>query len=520
MRKHLVVSFVLLVVALPAAAEVTLSEIFSDHMVLQQGMNVPVWGWAPAGTKVTITFAGQTQTAVAEPPGRWRVELAPMDASAEPRDLTVNTGDQTLTVKDVLVGEVWLCSGQSNMAWPVAQAANPDAEAAAANHPGIRMFRVGSSSLPQSKEHLGGQWIVCSPETVKGFSATAYYFGRELHKVLKVPVGLVNSSWGGTPIQAWTSREAQMKYPQLAEAITAWDKRAENFDQAAWQKEMDAYQEARQKWLAEVRKARAEKRPIPPKPKQHAPQNDVTTQQRPANLYNGMIAPLVGLAMRGVIWYQGEANAGNPGLYALQMPLLIRDWRSRWGRDFPFLFVQLPNFHAATGDPNPREGWQFMREAQAQALSLPKTGMAVTIDVGEAGDIHPKNKQDVGKRLALVALAMVYGKDVIASGPVYKSMEIEGNKVRLRFDHVDGGLLCKGDKLTGFIIAGEDGKFEWAEAKIDGDTVLVWSDKVASPTTVRYAWANNPTCSLYNKAHLPAAPFRTDAPEPPKPDSK
>ncbi len=319
-----------------------------------------------------------------------------------------------------------------------------------------------------------------------------------------MPVGLINSSWGGTPVEAWMSVKAQQTHEELKPMLDDWQQRVAAYDP---QKAKQQYDEALARWEEAAEKAKAEGKPVPQRPR--PPTDPRLSPHRPGNLYNGMIAPLCPFAIRGAIWYQGEANAGRASTYGLQLATMIRNWRENWGYEFPFAWVQLPNFMAPQQQPS-EGGWAWIREQMLQTLALPQTGMAVTIELGEAGDIHPKNKQDVGKRLALWALAEVYGKDIVYSGPIYKGMKREGEKIILSFDQTDGGLVAEGGKLRGFAIAGEDRNFVWAEARIEGDTVVVSSPEVKQPVAVRYGWASNPDCNLYNEAGLPASPFRTD----------
>lgn len=490
-----------------ATADVRLPAVFADHMVLQREAALPVWGWAEPGEKVTVTLAGQTKTATADNAGKWAVKLGAIQA-AGPHVLKVE-GKNTLEIADVLLGEVWLCSGQSNMAMSVGGSANREAEIAAAKYPGIRMFTVARVPAETPQENCGGKWTVCSPKTVAAFSATAYFFGRELHQELDVPVGLINSSWGGTPVQAWTRLEDQRALPELKSLLGSWDERVAKFDpqaaKGAYEKQLARWKEA-----AEKAKAAGERPPRKPGP----PSDPRLNPHRPANLYNGMIAPLVPYALRGAIWYQGESNAGryDATRYGLQLSTMINNWRRVWSQgDFPFIYVQLPNYRAAQQKPVETSGWVIVQNEMLKTLSVPNTGMAVTIDIGEAGDIHPKNKQDVGKRLALWALGTTYGKQIVYCGPLYKSMSKQQGKIVIQFDHAGGGLVAKGgEALKGFAIAGEDKKFVWADARIEGPAVVVSSPQVKDPVAVRYAWASNPNCNLYNKAGLPASPFRTD----------
>jgi hypothetical protein len=486
-------------------ADVSLPAVFSDHMVLQRGATVPVWGWADPGEAVTVAIAGQTKTAKADATGRWSVQLDKLSA-VEPVTLTV-TGRNTIRVNDVLVGEVWLASGQSNMQLPVNDAMNPPEEKASAAFPQIRMFTVVHHAAATPQTNCEGQWVICSPETVGRFSAAAYFFARELHQKLKVPVGVINASWGATPIETWTCLDRMEGRPEFAPVFQPWEaKMRVPFDEA---KAESQYQHALAAGKTNADVLKAEGKPVPWKPqKQVAPRLD---KNYPGNDFNGMIAPIIPYAIRGAIWYQGENNAMSdfPQLYDTQLPLLIRDWRQRWGEgDFPFAWVQLPNFQP--WNANGSSKWAVVREAMLHTLDVTNTGMAVTIDVGEPHYIHPHNKQAVGHRLALWALAKVYGENIPWSGPLPAGQKINGDKIIVSFAHADGGLVAKGGELKGFAIAGADHKWVDATAVIQGDQVIVSSLEVKSPVAVRYAWADNPVCNLYNGAGLPASPFRTD----------
>ncbi len=633
---------------LTAQAEIRLPSIVGDNMVLQRGIKAPLWGWAEPGQEVrlSVSWDRMERRAVTDKDGKWMFEVKTPPVGG-PYELTFK-GDNTITLKNVLVGEIWVCSGQSNMEMAVVSVKDAQAEIGTADYPNIRLFTVQKKIAATPEADCTGQWSLCSPETVPGFSAVGYFFGRDLQNELNVPVGLIHTSWGGTVAEAWTRGGALEKMPvfkarieQLAEAranpeislkkyqdaLTEWQKKIDaagaqgsgcikpDFDDSAW-KEMElpilweqtalgnfdglvwfrktieipeswvgkelvlelgpiddqdttwingvrvgGYNEAG-KWQvprkykvgADVIKAGknvitvqvldtgggggiygqpsqmkltvagtdnaislADKwrykvgydlASMPPQPQAPAWMNNPNA---PTVLYNGMIAPIVPFGIRGAIWYQGESNAGRAYQYRELFPLMITNWRQDWGLgDFPFLFVQLANFMATKDEPGD-SAWAELREAQTMTLDLPHTGMATIIDIGEANDIHPKNKQDVGKRLALWALANTYGQTIVYSGPLYKSMEIKDNKIVLHFDCLGGGLVAQGDgPLKGFAIAGKDRKFVWADAKIQGDTVVVSSDKVTEPAAVRYAWADNPVCNLYNKADLPASPFRTD----------
>jgi sialate O-acetylesterase len=642
------------------AAELRPASLFTDHMILQREQPVPVWGWADPGEEITVEFAGQKKTAKADGGGKWIVKLDPMPASAEPRELTVSSTNpeskiQNPKLTDVLVGDVWLCSGQSNMGFDVSGSLNAEQEIANANYPAIRIFAVAQNPALAPARKVKGEWRQCSPETAAKFSAAAYFFGRELHKELKIPIGLLHSSVGGTPAEAWTRLEALKTMPALAEraekeiaqiqsqeddnkrfpaARDAWEEKYgvkpppiseaargwadPGLDVSDWKtvtlpaqwmqlgeksggvfwlrKEVElpesavgkpfslvlnwvneqyetaffngvevsrAYDKAPEFYMFQrrcnvpgnlvkagrnvlaVRVVSATERaglwqsgrelgfpvtdrlavdkqwlmkteshfaPLPSEALASRPKpNNVAARSVSSSLYNGMIAPLVPFAIKGAIWYQGESNAGHHAEYRDLLSTMIRDWRAQWGSEFAFLIQQLVNNSAPSKDANQRESWPFLREAQGQvADTLPKCGIAVGIELGEAFSIHPKNKQDVGKRLALVALEKTYGRNLESSGPLYGSMKIDGTTIRVKFTHADG-LNAKGGPLQRFAIAGADKKFVWAEARIEGDSVVVSSPQVLQPAAVRYAWADNPDgCNLYNSAGLPASPFRTD----------
>ena len=451
------------------SANIRMPRIFSDNMVLQRDAGIRIWGWADQDERVTVILGDQKKVTRTGRDGRWEVSLLPMKAGG-PFQMSVQ-GKNSLEFSNILIGDVWVCSGQSNMAWSVSRSANPDHEILHADHPEIRLFTVPRTiDTSPANDLTGGEWFVCSPESISSFSAVAYYFGRHINIESGVPVGLINSSWGGTVAETWISR------PTIAT--------------------IDDFREI----IAQTGQPAGGQRTDGP-------------NSFPSLLYNGMINPIISFSIKGVIWYQGESNAGRAYQYREIFPALIGDWRKQWGQDeMPFLFVQLANFKAPVTDPAESD-WAELREAQAMALALPSTGMAVTIDIGEADDIHPLNKQDVGKRLALSALKVAYDRDIVHSGPVYNSMSIEGTRIRLDFTSFGSGLTAK-DRygyLKGFAIAGEDGKFQWAQAFIEGDQVVVYSNRVKNPVAVRYAWANNPDdANLYNMEGLPASPFRTD----------
>jgi sialate O-acetylesterase len=451
------------------ARQLSLASMFSDHMVLQRDMKLPIWGHAAPGAKVTVKVAGSTKEATADDDGKWSVSVGPLKATATPLELSVDSDGETVHLNDVLVGEVWVASGQSNMEWPVTRSKDAETELAVADWPEIRFIDVPNvtADAPVDSFESAG-WQLCKPETIGGFSAVAYFFGRDLYKELKVPIGLVGCNWGGTPMEAWTSREALESSDTFKPLVAAAD--------------------------------------AEPKTPEEAEQRKQMAPHLPARLFNGMLSAVIPYGIRGAIWYQGESNAGRHEQYAELSKLMISDWRNRWGQgEFPFLLVQLAAFEPGG------ETWPPLREAQLETLELPNTGMAVAIDIGDRTDIHPVNKQEVGRRLALAAQKIAYGEDVVFSGPVYRKMEIDDGKARLSFDHVGGGLKSDGE-LRGFEIAGPDGNFVPAKAAIDGAQVIVSAEGVTDPKAVRYAWAAYPDGNLYNAEGLPATPFRTSKP--------
>ncbi|OJU35220.1 MAG: 9-O-acetylesterase [Bacteroidales bacterium 45-6] len=618
-------------------ASVKLPSIFSDNMVLQQNKVIQVWGWADKGETVEVSFQNQTRKVKADKSGNWAVTFAPQ-AHGGPYTLDVKGKSNRLSLHDILIGEVWLCSGQSNMEFAVKNANNASVEISRANNPQIRSFNVTKAMGSQPKNDLEGRWQVCSPATVADFSAVGYFFALNLYTELGVPVGIINSSWGGTDIETWISDTSFNELPgQFSKRYEG--KRIDNVDQFQqdnksrkedYLKAMDHDPGISGKWFssAETDVAAWPTMQVPQLwegllgdvdgivwysflfdlPKEDAGKaaaiqlgpiddNDITwvngqtvghtegyTMNRqynipekvlvagknqitvkvtdfsggggfygkadgmylvvngkryslaanwhykpavtnkqfnyvelspnvqPSLLFNAMINPLTKFQIAGAIWYQGENNAGQAYNYKTLFPALINDWRKQWHTEFPFYWVQLANFQAKDADPV-ESNWAELRQAQTLTLSLPKTGQAVITDIGEANDIHPRNKQDVGRRLALIALRKTYGKtDLVYSGPTFRSMEIKGSKVVLSFDNIGGGLVAtsKYGYVEGFTISGKDKKFVWAKAYIDGDKVVVYSDSVVEPVAVRFAWANNPDVNLFNKEGLPAVPFQTD----------
>ena len=498
----------LLCCAIPAEADVKLPSMFTDHAVLQRDMPLPVWGTADPGEEVTVKIAGQTQKTKADDKGDWKVTLEPLKVG--PALTLVVEGKNHLERNDILAGEVWLCSGQSNMEWPLKLTNNGDLEIAAANYPNIRVIAVKGSGSQEPVEDFKGKWNVCTPESIPGFSSVGFYFGRELHNQLGVPIGLIDDSWGGSSCEAWIRRDRMEGKPLYDGLIKKWDDTAKNFDEAKWKTAQDAYQK-------QAAEAKAAGKPAPPRPAD----NPLYGNHRPANLYHARVEPVMPYGIRGVIWYQGESNANRGYQYRDMFPLMISSWREDWKQgDFPFYWVQLADFKGEQDDPEDSD-WAELREAQTMTLDkLPKTGQAVIIDLGEGDDIHPRKKLDVGRRLARLALANDYGKDVASKSPRYESMEKNGKKIVVKFKDVGGELMSvdsKDDDVKGFAIAGPDKKFVWAKAKIirpeNGgkvDSVEVSSKEVKDPVAVRYAWADNPVCTLYNDKLLPVTPFRTD----------
>ncbi len=490
--------------ALPmVVAQVHVASIFGDHMVLQRNTDVPVWGSARPGEVVRVSVAGQSASATADQSGRWSVRLDPMKEGG-PFTMTVAAED-TVTLHDILIGEVWLCSGQSNMELPVERTTNAKEEIAAANYPSIRLFTVKRRVAESPLESCEGSWTLCDSTSIRRFSGVAYYFGRQLFKDLGVPVGLVHSAYGGTPAEAWMSAEALAAESHFQPILNRWKTNLETYP--IRKKEFDENREALfARWREDSARAVEGGKAPPARPQEPIGPGNRST---PSGLYNGMIAPIVPFAFKGIIWYQGESNASRAHQYRRLFPALIEDWRGAWKQELPFYFVQLPNLDR---QPEPsKSGWAELREAQLMTLRVPSTAMAVTIDIGDPKDLHPANKQDVGARLALLAEGLLYGKmGYTFQSPMYRSWTVEGSHVRIQFDHAVGLHARGGGEVSGFVIAGEDRAFVPARATIDGGDVLVWSDAVSAPAAVRYAWADNPACNLVNEADLPASPFRTD----------
>jgi len=458
--------------------DVRLPALVGDNMVLQRDAKIHLWGWAAPGEVVRIAFRGAKATAKSDQQGRWEMFVGPFKAGG-PYEMTVS-GRNRLSIHNILLGDVWVASGQSNMEFPLKHddvhdfggVPNAAKEIAGANYPAIRLFKLHHKIAVEPQTDVEADtWFAATPDSVGSFSAVAFLFGREMYQRYQVPIGLIESNWGGTVAEAWMSAGALKQFPEFDQAIASL-KQSDSGDATPLQ-----------------------------------------TDPSPMTLFNGMVAPLTPYTIKGVIWYQGESNIARPSQYRALFPALIKDWRSHWGYEFPFLFVQLAGFQPNGPDPADYR-WAELREAQSMALSVPHTGMATAADVGDALDVHPKDKQDVAHRLALVAAKTVYGENIVDSGPTYQSMEIEGDAIRIKFSSLGSGLMIKDQYgyLRGFEIAAADGKFIWAQARQEGDSILVYAENVRRPVAVRYDWMNTPDGNVYNKEGLPALPFRTDGP--------
>ena len=491
----------LFVVNQTATADVKLPHVIGSRMVLQREISIPVWGWADPNENITVKLGGNEVSTKASKDGTWKVEMPSMKAGG-PFRMTVS-GKNTIELTDILIGEVWVCSGQSNMQWPLKSAFNANQEIARANYPEMRLFYVPRIPAGQPVPDVDAEWLPCNSENSAEFSAVAYFFGRELHTELDVPVGLIHSSWGGTKIEPWTPPVGFEGLPKLAYILDEIDKANKDYRTL-----LDTSLDELEDWVKASRKALRKGAEIPIQPVW--PVHPLDSRNEPTGLYNGMIHPIVPYAMRGAIWYQGESNRYHGMLYLDMMKALIGGWREVWNQgDFPFLYVQLAPYRYGGGN---YEMLPEVRDAQTAALSIPNTGMVVTTDIGNVKDIHPINKQDVGKRLSLWALAKTYGRQgLVYSGPLYKSMAVSGNKIIISFNHTGSGLKsADGKALNWFKIAGADQKFVNAKAEIDGDTVVVWSNEISNPAAVRFGWHEEAEPNLMNKENLPASPFRTD----------
>jgi sialate O-acetylesterase len=497
------------------AETLSLPQFFSDHMVLQREVPSVVWGNAAPNTEVKVSFKGNSGKVTSDEQGNWRTAVVTGAADAKGAELVITSGEEKIVINDVLVGEVWLASGQSNMVWTVDRAEQYAEEIAKADFPEMRFFNAPTVTAVEPQDDIEGKWTSANSETVGGYSAVAYFFAKKLHGELNIPVGVIKTAWGGKPVETFTSREALSTLPGTKKLVDAVLLADSDYDpekaQSFYEKRLASWKTASADWKEkpEEQRGRAPRKPVSPK-------RPLDTEGKPGVLFNSMIHPFVGYTIRGAIWYQGEGNAKEGAVpYDKTLPLMINDWRTRWDDEFSFYYVQLANFRLPTTEPGDDDPWPLLQNRMRLVLdTTPKTGMAIINDVGEADDIHPWNKHDVGDRLALWALAKDYGKDLVAhSGPLYRAIKFRDKEARVFFDQVGNGLGVRGGgKLKRFEIAGEDKVWHWANARIEGgDSVVVSSKTVEAPVAVRYAWASNPEgANLINSEGLPASVFRTD----------
>ncbi|HEY1048528.1 MAG TPA: sialate O-acetylesterase [Prosthecobacter sp.] len=504
-------TLLLYALALSARAELKLPAIIGDNMVLQQQLANPLWGWDAPGTEVTVKFGTQTKTAKAGADGKWTVKLDPVPANANPATISIK-GTSARELKNVLVGEVWICSGQSNMQWSVSSSWDSDIEIATAKYPKIRLISVPQVGTQEPQQDFKGEWKECAPGNVGPFSAVGFFFGRVLHNTLDVPVGLINNAWGGSAAEAWVRRDLLEKDPRFKLLMENTKKTEAEKTSEAGKKQYDAALAAWQKQADEAKKAG---KPFTTRAPQ-APEAWLKGNARPGNIYNGVLLPTIGYGIKGAIWYQGETNAGRAYEYTSLFPFMIEDWRTEWKQgDFPFYWVQLADYMAEKTDATQSvtSSWAEIRESQTKTQNAVKNGgQAVIIDLGESNDIHPKNKRDVAERLARWALVKDYGLKLPYRSPEFKSAAFAGNKATVTLDTFGSSLRTVDvTEVKGFVVCGEDKKWAWADAKIVGkDKVEVSSKDVANPVAVRYAWADNPICNLFSVDGLPVTPFRSD----------
>ena len=481
-------------------ADVKLNSLFSDNVVLQRNMEVPVWGWADEGEKVTLEFAGQSVSTVAKN-GKWMLKLKPMKENSQPQEMIVK-GNNTLKIKNILIGEVWICSGQSNMEWALSRTIGGEEAVANSTNDQLRLCVIPHNVQMKPVDNVNAKWELSGPKSTKMNSAVGYYFMSKLQKELNVPVGMLEVAFGGTVIESWMSQEA----------LNAMPNKDKNMDLATMKAEYDANElklkPIKDAWLRAVDSCKINKLPAPPRPTVLPSEFKGAT-----TIYNGEVCPIVPFAVKGIAWYQGESNAyvNRAETYYDLLPAMIKLWRNDWKRpELPFIIFQITPNRKPQTDPNEKSGIAILQEAQLKAFqTVPNTALVITMDVAES-DVHYKNKQPIGERAVKAALNLAYGKNVEYCGPIYKSMKIDGNKIVVDFTHATSGLTQKGDTLKGFVIAGIDKKFYFADAQIKGNTVIVSSKDVPQPVAVRYGWADFPAVNLFNKEGIPASPFRTD----------
>ena len=509
-----IIALLFLSAALSAHAELRLPAIIGDNMVLQQKQTNPIWGWDMPGTKVKVTLGGQSKSAKADDKGKWTIKLDPLPASAQPATMKIQ-GTTARELKNILVGEVWVCSGQSNMGFNLGSVWDSDLDIATAKYPQIRLISVPNVGTQELQDDFKGQWEECSPATAGSFSAVGYHYGRVLHEMLGVPVGLIDNAWGGSACEAWVRRDVLEKDARFKAMIAKWKQTEATYTDAIFEKQMAEHKAKVDAWTAARKEAG---KPVPPLPPR-APQNVLRGQARPGNLYAGCLNPIIGYGIKGAIWYQGESNASRAFEYGYLFPLMISHWRTEWKQgDFPFYWVQLADFKHELPEPGDSE-WAELRDSQTKTVGMiPNAGQCVITDLGEANDIHPKNKRDVAERLARWALVKDYGLKLPYRSPEFKEIKITDGKALLTFDHAPKGLRTVDvDEAKGFAICGADKKWVWAKARIIGGSkqgtnqIEVSSPQVAQPVAVRYAWSDNPICNVYSVEGLPMTPFRTDA---------
>ena len=526
MRKIIVLPFLFLGLLSFLDAKISTPSIFGDNMVLQREHPCPIWGKADANASITLTFAGKTYRVRADEVGAWQITLDPQPASKKPltmviSDFRFNSFDRihknfhsrlknqpgSIVYENILIGEVWLCSGQSNMQWGVNMSDDSDLESLSAAYPQLRLITIPQTGSQVPQTDFQGAWQSATPETSANFSAVGYFFGRRLHQILGVPVGLIDNSWGGSTCEAWIPKDRLQIHPLAQPYLREWQAKEKDYN---FNSQLEDYKKRLAHWELANKQGKSKSR------RPRAPRNQMTGQHRPANLYNGVLHPIIGYGIKGAIWYQGESNAGRGYAYREIFPLMVQSWRQAWGQeDFPFYWTQLADYGNEESEPGD-SSWAELRESQTISLQKVRNGgEAVIIDAGEGRDIHPRNKQIVANRLLRHALANDYGHKIPHQSPLYKSMKINGSRIVIEFMHTGEGLYCFDSRTPkGFAICGKDQKFVWAEAKIVGkDTIEVWSDSIPSPTAVRYAWSDNPVCNLYRKdgaVTLPVTPFRTD----------